>query len=351
MFKHFLFTRLLAIVLLIIATEACVVDTTFINDRVFIEHSPVVATSSETVTFTAKAETTSADYRIRIYVNSTLVHTCYNTPTCTYIGGPYSGSEGGTVAFLARMDLLDCENFCDKSDGYYEFGITDASYAWGSNTYIPARVSVGTSTAPSGLDEILLIHMADDYTTNSQTFADFVGDVGEKINNVYVDQSLIKENMHDMDIYVYTREASASSCGTVHWLTNTEVPWRDDDAILHYDTLSDCTDSTLTHFSAEGSSTVDFLHHTGHAVFGLADEGVGASGYFQGAQEPNIFMQESYCHAEQTAKGRDADACYNFSSSWWGIHTGTTVMSNGAGGDPGGIEATERVNYFFSTMK
>ncbi len=347
MSNHFLLTRILAVITLITASGAC---TNRINDKVSIEHNPVIATSSEQVTFTASAITSSTDYRIRIFVNSALVHTCYNTVTCNYVGGPYTSSEGSTVSFLARLDTFDCDNDCDKSDGYYEFGITDASYAWGSNTYIPARISVGTTTAPSGTDEILLIHMADDYLPNGQLFADFISDVHEKIYDVYADQDLIKQNLDNMDIYVYTREASTGSCGTVHWLTNSEVPWRDDDAILHYDTLSDCTDSGLTHFSAEGSPSVDFLHHSGHGVFGLADEGCGASGYFQGTIEPNIFATEAACRAEQTAKLRDPDVCAEFCTGWWGIHTGTTVMSNGAVGDPWGIEAAERVNYFFNNL-
>lgn len=321
------------------------------NDKLSIEHSPVVATSTEQVTFTAKAVTSSSDYRIRIFVNDSLVHTCYNTPECSYTDGPYPSYEGSSVSFLARLDTFDCDIRCDKWDGYYEFGVTDANYNWGTNKYIPARVSVGNITAPSGTDEILLIHMADDYATNGKTFADFVGHVHEKIYDVYADQDIIKKHMDDMDIYVYTREATLGNCGTVHWQTNVEVPWRDDDAILHYTPANDCTDGSLSRFTAEGLPSVDFLHHSGHAIFGLADEGCTGTGYFESLIEPNIFSSQEACRAEQNLKLRNPDACYEFcGNGWWGIHTGTTVMSNGAVGDPWGVEAEERINYFFNNL-
>ena len=320
------------------------------SDTVAITHDPVVATSSETVTFVATAVTESNDYRIRMFVNETLVKTCYNMLTCSYTGGPYPTYEGTTVSFLAALDTFDCDVQCDKVDGYYTFGITDSSYVWGSETYIPARISVGTIERPSYNDTNLLFHMANDYVLNGQTFSDFISDVHDKIYDVYAVKDIIKDNMDNMDLYVYTREAGTGSCGTVDWRTNTEVPWRDDDAILHYTTLSDCTDSGLTHFTAEGSYSVDFLHHSGHAVFGLADEGAGASGYFQSVHEPNIWSSEAACRSEQTSKYRNPDNCFEFDPGWWGIHSGTTVMSNGDLSDPWGIEAAERIHWFLNAL-
>ncbi len=341
--------RFVAVMLLVLAASACT-GTSRKSDTIAIDHEPVVATSSETVTFTAIADTESADYRIRMFVNESLVKTCYNSLTCDYTGGPYPTYEGTTVSFLAALDTFDCDANCDKVDGYYAFGITDSNYLWGSTTYIPARVSVGTIERPSGTDTNLLFHMAHDYVLNGQTFSDFLSDVHDKTYDIYAVKSIIQDHMDDMDIYVYTREAGTGSCGTVDWRTNTEVPWRDDDAILHYTTLSDCTDSGLTHFTAEGSDTVDFLHHTGHAVFGLADEGAGASGYFQSTHEPNIWSTEAACQTEQTTKHRNPNDCFEFDPGWWGIHSGTTVMSNGDLSDPWGIEADERVRYFFNAL-
>jgi|GEM_PF-1458161 len=344
------FMRFATILLFGLALSACDLGTIRGSDTIAITHDPVIATSSETVTFTATADTESTDYRIRMFVNQSLVLTCYNMPTCTYIGGPFPAHEGTTVSFLAALDTFDCDLLCDKVDGYYQFGITDSNYSYGSLTYIPARVSVGTIERPSGNDTTLLFHMANDYVPNGQTFADFLDDVHDKIYDVYGAKDIIRDNMDDMDSYVYTREAGTGSCGTVAWQTNTEVPWRDDDAVLHYLTLNDCTDSGLTHFTAEGSYTVDFLHHSGHAVFGLADEGAGATGYFQSTHEPNIWSTEAGCRTEQTVKHRNPDNCAEFEPGWWGIHSGTTVMSNGELTDPWGIEAVERVRWFYNTL-
>jgi hypothetical protein len=342
--------RFATIVLFGLAWSACDLGTFRGSDTVTITHDPVIATSSETVTFTATADTESEDYRIRMFVNETLVQTCYNMSTCIYTGGPFPTYEGTTVSFLAALDTFDCDHLCDKVDGYYNFGITDSSYNYGSLTYIPAKVSVGTTERPSGNDTTLLFHMANDYVPNGQTFADFLDDVQDKIYDVYGAKDIIRAHMDDMDAYVYTRQAGTGSCGTVAWQTNTEVPWRDNDAILHYLTMNDCTDSGLTHFTAEGSYSVDFLHHSGHAVFGLADEGAGATGYFQSTHEPNIWSSEAGCRSEQSAKRRDPNDCAEFEPGWWGIHSGTTVMSNGELTDPWGIEAAERIGWFYSTL-
>jgi hypothetical protein len=64
-----------AVMLFVIAASAC---TSRGSDTIAIDHEPVVATSSETVTFNATADTESTDYRIRMFVNASLVKTCYN---------------------------------------------------------------------------------------------------------------------------------------------------------------------------------------------------------------------------------------------------------------------------------
>ena len=67
-----------------------------------VTHSPLVATSTEQITFTAKSfETTpSADSRrIQILVNAALVKECDYSP-CTYTGGPY---EDGYLHYAANV--------------------------------------------------------------------------------------------------------------------------------------------------------------------------------------------------------------------------------------------------------
>ena len=67
-----------------------------------VTHSPLVATNSEQITFTAKSfETTpAADSRkIQILVNAHLVKECDYSP-CTYTGGPYGD---GYVHYAANV--------------------------------------------------------------------------------------------------------------------------------------------------------------------------------------------------------------------------------------------------------
>jgi len=328
---------LLAVSLLLIS--AC--------DRVNIKHSPVVAKNNETVTFTATTNTSSDNYRIDILVNAALVKSCTSSP-CVYVGGPYPAYEGTTVSFRANLSKLDCSGFgCSASDGYNYFGVTDTSYNY-STPYIPARV-----TGTSADKEDLVLHMSTDYEDNGQDFGDFIGHVYNKIYDVFGGQSIVRDNLAAFNVYVYTKEATSGGCGTVNSDANTDMPWRDDDGVLHWETFRDCTNGGLTHFSAEGSNTKAFLHEAGHAVFGLGDEYCGDTSYFQPANEPNIWDLENTCRAEQTAKSRDPNACYQFCSNqggWWGTHTGTTVMVNGMTGESWGIEGEERVKWFFNNL-
>jgi hypothetical protein len=317
------------------------------NIEVF--HTPVIANSDESVTFTASVLSAGdGPAKVELYVNATLVQTCPNLSrgdTCAYTGGPYAAYEGTTVSYLA--EATDSKGRTD-SQGYYFFAITDDSYGW-SKTYIPARTKNG-----SNYD--LLFHRASDYAS----FGDFVDDVEDKMYDVFGEQDIIEQpkNYDDFDFYVYSKVAtSASYCGTVHPDTNTDITWREFDAVLHVDNFGDCTSFAKGSFSAEGGNTKAFLHESGHGVFGLADEYNAAPSCYTNynvpaVDEPNIWDAEAKCRAEQTAKDRDPDACHQFTTcqgGWWGIHQSGdgNVMQVGMVGDPWGIEAGERVRWWF----
>ena len=171
--------------------------------------------------------------------------------------------------------------------------------------------------------------------------------------SVYRKQDAIKDwnQMDKFNFYVYSKTGTSGGCGTVNASTAVDIPWRNVDAVLHAANFQDCTSGS--HFSAEGSNTKAFLHESGHAVWGLADEYDGCyTSYFEPPAEPNIFDTETACRAEQTAKNRDPNACWQFTScqgGWWGIHAldGKTVMQTGMVGDLWGVEGRERVIYVF----
>lgn len=313
--------------------------------KVLITHSPVIAKSSETVNFTATLQNDGkGPCRIDILVNTALVMTCNNLSTgdtCSYIGGPYTTLEGSTVSY--RVLATDSIGKTD-SRGYCYFAITDNDYNWALDC-MPAR-RTGKRTQKLNF----VFHKADDYTS----FGDFVDDIEDKMYDVYLQQDIIKktDNFDTFNFYVYSKVAGSGNCGTVHADTNTDIPWREVDAVLHTANLGDCTNVGLTHFSAEGHNTKAFLHESGHAVFALADEYDGPTHYFQPLNEPNIWSTESACRAEQRSKRRDPNKCWEFTTrtgGWWGIHGlgDNTVMQIGNVGDPWGIESEEHNVWYF----
>lgn len=313
--------------------------------KVMITHSPVVAKSTEPVTFTATlTDDGKGPSKIDILVNTAHVKTCTNLSTgdkCSYTGGPYSTLEGTTVSYLATATDSTGQH---DTKGYYYFAVTDNNYNWALE-YMPAR-----RTGPTTQKLNFVFHRANDYIS----FGDFVDDVGDKMYDVYGKQDIIKEpdNLDTFNFYLYSKIAGTGSCGTVHADADTDIPWREVDAILHTTNLQDCTNAGLSHFTAEGQNTKAFLHESGHAVLGLSDEYDGPTGYFQPANEPNIWSTESACRAEQTAKNRDPDECWKFTSrsgGWWGIHGlgDGTVMQIGNVGDPWGVESREHNVWYF----
>jgi len=315
-----------------------------------IVHDPLVATKDEEITFTATAitNTTPDSLKIQILVNAVLVKTCTSSP-CTYTGGPYPTREDGFVSYAANVNaqytFRGDEYTQTDVDGYYWTGITDASYDWGGSDYLYGRHHGATAD-----HEDLVFHMDDDYNDD---IGDLVDDATDKVTDVYGKQALIETNLDKFNFWVYKKEADAGGCGTPHSDAATDMPWRDDDAVLHVGTFQDCTNVGLSRFSAEGSNTKAFLHESGHAVFGLGDEYDGPTNYsIVQTPEPNIFDSDSECENEQSDKNRDPAECYEFTTrdgGWWGIQSGTTVMTTGNVGDAWFTEADERVRWYFGT--
>ncbi len=321
--------------------------------EVEIEHSPVIAKSAESVTFTATVTDCALQpCEVQILVNTVPVTTCSNLSagdTCAYTGGPYTAYEGTTVSYLAAV--RDSAGGT-KTRGYYYFAITADDYSW-SFDFMPAR-----RAGSDDQKEDLVFHRASDYAS----FGDFVDDVEDKMYDVLGEQDVIErpDNYDTFNFWVYTHVAAGTDyCGTLHADADTDMPWRDIDAILHTTSFGDCCHLALRRFTAEGHNTKAFLHECGHGCFRLADEydaySLCRTYYFESACEPNIWDTEEECRAEQTAKSRDADECWEFTAcqgGWWGIHslTDDTVMQVGLVGDPWGIEATEHVVCFFDAQ-
>jgi len=325
-----------------------------------VTHSPLVATNEEHITFTAKSfETTpTPDSRtIQIWVNGSVVKECDYSP-CTYTGGPYGD---GYLHYGAHVEtegeFLGFSVNVTQTDGYYHTEITGpgpgyATYqgiqkGHSSNQVIRGRVRSTSSSTDDNAD--IVFHMADDYAEAGEDLSDFISDATDKVQDILGSQDILEEELNHLNFWVYKREAQMADCGTVHHLAPYEIPFSDVEAVLHKTLVGDCTIGT--HFTAEGSNTKAFLHEIAHALIDLGDEYDGESCYgCVGSPEANIFATEAECQAEQTSKGRDPAACYEFTGwwgGWWGIHGSGTVMVGGLVGQPWGIEAEERVNWFF----
>ena len=320
-----------------------------------VSHEPLVATSDEEITFTAKSFSTTPgpdSIRIQILVNAALAKECTYSP-CIFTGGPYNP---GYLQYAANVsseaDFLGYDIESVETDGYYHTEVTFPGYisSTGGSAYLRGRIVSSTSTTSDNAD--LVFHMADDYADAGETLADFIGDASNKVQDILGEQEIIEENLNHFNFWVYTKEAQADGCGTVHSDANSDMPWRDIDGVLHTESFQDCTSGN--HFSAEGYNTKAFLHEFAHAFIGLGDEYDGDTCYpCVDSPEPNIFPTQTDCQSEQTLKGRDPAQCYEFTledGGWWGIHTGTTVMTTGNVGNPWGTEAEERVDWYFDSF-
>jgi hypothetical protein len=340
-------TRLVGVALLLgLALSGC-------RPRPHLEvmHLPVVAQSTEQVTFVATVLQTGGPSLVEIIIDGTVAHSCAGQvagDTCTFVGGPFASAEGDVVRYSAR--ITDGSGG-SETRGPYSFGVTDSAYGWSQN-YIPARV---TGRHACRVD--FVFHRTAGYAS----FVQFLSDVADKIYDVFGQQDVIQlaANHDRFNFYVYTDTATTASCGTVDSDVASDMPWRDVDAILHPAAMQDCASIAQRHFTAEGGFTKAFLHESGHAAYGLADEYDSAPAcytyYFEPANEPNIWNLEADCRTEQTARGRAPDECWEFTTcqgGWWGIQElgDGTVMQVGDVGDPWGIESREHMVWFYDGL-
>lgn len=330
--------------------------TTACTTAVQVTHHPLVAKSTESIVFTAVSltNTTPDSIEIEIFVNDELKKTCTSSP-CTFTGGPYPSLENGYVHYFANITAeytFDGKKYTHhRTDGYHFTGIADANYNWNNKPYIPGRI-----TGFSSEKEDLVFHMADDYKANNLTMSDFLVDASFKVREVFGQQAIVAENLSKFNFWVYRKTGKGGGCGTPDSAVSTDMPFRDDDVVLHAADFQDCTNPGLTTFSAEGSNTKAFLHEGGHAVFGLGDEYDGDTNYASvQSPQPNIFDTQNECQTEQTSQGRNPSVCREFTTNgggWWTIHPAAmnTVMVRGLVGDPWYTEAAERVRWYFSNF-
>jgi hypothetical protein len=320
-------------------------------------HTPIIATDSQQVTVTAEASTDSNSYWTFIFVDGSLEEICDSQATCSVTVGPLSSTAAGSSttgrpvnyqAMVVPVDYDSCTLSPCRAEDTNTFGVTGSNYTYNANSgnYIPAL-----DQAPSSDAVDIVFHMAGDYTNGTDLIQTFIDDVEDKIYDVFGRQDVLEDRMEEFNFWVYTKKGDRTGCGKPASSVSSDMPFRDADAVLHVEDFRDC--SVGSRFSAEGGRTKAFLHESGHAVFGMADEYDGDTSYWEPANEPNIFKTQSNCTSEQSSEGRSTSACFKFTSKqngWYKIHTSRTVMRWGATGDPWGTEGLEHLEWFFNNL-
>lgn len=343
--------KLWCVGLIVLLSAACSIE-------VQMKHEPMVARSTDAITFTAETEggDNIVSEEINMFVAGVLVKTCSSSP-CVYTGGPYPGYTNDWLIYhveaAGEFEYMGLDGK-DVDVDLGATGITDADLTWkdsDSVTHIPVRWGAHSSTNTN-----ILFQRSDDYNTTSVTdgLATFLSDLSNKVHDILMDKEEIWGNMQDLNLYAYRRFGSTDSgCpGTLSLMTFSETgSFIDDHGVMHVQDFSDCTALSFDQFSFEGSTdTQAFLHELSHSVFRLGDEYDGWTLYFEAENEPNIFDLENTCRVEQVKKGREPDDCVEYTTQqtgWWGTHSGDTVMTHGLKIHPWSLESIERLQWWF----
>ncbi len=137
----------------------------------------------------------------------------------------------------------------------------------------------------------------------------FLEDVNHKIDNRLGGRIPINTNLDKFNFYYTTRQGKVNenNCAEETSLPDNlikECPFADAIVVLHKSIFGDC--STVGEnpdiFSAEGPTDRSFVHESGHAIFGLADEyddsPVCRTFYFQPSPNPNIWATRDACRED-----------------------------------------------------
>lgn len=309
--------------------------------------SPLNPAATQTVTFTADAVDGDGIDKIKIYVNNGLVKTCNGNTSCSYTGGPYPAQDQGFVSY--RVVAKDTKGFV-KEVGPYTFAV---GRPWNNQTWVPIRTS-----SLSSQDSINVCFGFDPNSGYNNNLHTFLSDVEDKIFDRYLQTDQIKENESKYKFYYTATPLDASNCGAtignaVVFAAGTHC---NAFVVLHNDSRRDCTSGSV--FTAEGYTTKAFVHESGHALFGLADEYEGDTSYHLASPHPNIWPDLSsggsqgkqWCEADITAYGGDTTKCNEFCNDpsdcgfgWWRYTTATTMMVRGLHTDNWGLPALKQV--------
>jgi hypothetical protein len=307
---------------------------------------PLNPLPAQAVTITISSEDPDGIAQIQVRVNGSLVKTCTNTSSCSHIDS-YPAFDQDFVSYEGTA--IDNDGF-SADVGPYTFAV---GRPWNNQTWIPVR-----SSSLSASDAIDVCFARDPDYGAAGGLTIFLADVAEKIYERYMETDRINENESLYRFFYTASTLSADDCGGS--LSNVAVMAQGSHcnafAILHEDNFRDCSSNGV--FTAEGDETQAFIHESGHAIFGLADEYEGTTSYFFAAPHPNIFPDfqqgagQWLCQAEVSGGLLNPSSCNEFCDSpsncgngWWRHDTMTTIMVRGLFTDAWGLQPRRQVDW------
>jgi hypothetical protein len=191
----------------------------------------------------------------------------------------------------------------------------------------------------------------------------FLSDAGAHIDNLLGGKDPVTGNLDKFNFYYTQKQGTASTdhCGNASLPNNLlqDCTYADAVVVLHKNEFGDCANANL--YTAEGPvfPKKSFIHETGHAVFGLADEyddsrcvsePKKATNYSQPNPMPNIWRSEANCVEDASSTvGWDPADCYKFTEckgGWWKLGTTEYIMEDGPHFDNGwGVAASRRISW------
>jgi hypothetical protein len=139
--------------------------------------------------------------------------------------------------------------------------------------------------------------------------AQFLRDVADAIQNSYLADELLGANIYRFNFWYFkdtgtTGELCINNPPSSYY---TDAAFADSGAIIHTDPFRDCATGGV--FSSEPTSYRTFVHESGHAVFGLADEYCCDGGYWQPDPWPNLYISLINCETDAKEQAWPASDC------------------------------------------
>jgi hypothetical protein len=345
---------------------------------VALKHTPIHPNEFDKVTLYAEAEDECGVEKIELYWYDLLKETCHGS-TCS-----------------KELPTGDAGIYNYKAKVYDTSGNVSEAKIWLTVGWPTNKLCIPVYKTGDADDKIDLTFIKDvDYGNSNAAWSEFISDVEDKAYNRLFEVEPIDKEFLKFNIYILKVEGSHDGCGSPPDEYYEECSFSNASAVLHKTNITDCASIGNHHCSAEGHNTKAFLHETGHAIWGLADEykdnRYSCTSYFEPDPHGNIWDSLADAQAEAAANGwnqanikhfcppvnnpdcdkhdnendcindgcrwyedqgkcLDPNHCCGTGNGWYKICHDVDIMENGMLEDEYGIACKARINWILSTQ-